>query len=81
MSPALSFRVELQGTVDEKRPSLEPGEVLVLIIAGKSLNLPEPVLSAVNESDYYLTELLEGLEMTSGNCLINGCFFYGGLFG
>lgn len=51
MSPALSFRVELQGTVDEKRPSLEPGEgeVLVLIIAGKSLNLPEPILSAVNE--------------------------------
>lgn len=54
-------------------------EILALTISGKSLNLSESDVSAINGSNYYLYELLGGLKMTSGKCLINDCFYYGGL--
>lgn len=50
--------IELQGNTDEKGLMLRPralGKNLVLTISGKSLNLFEPILSAVNGSNHYLS--------------------------
>lgn len=47
----------------------------VLTISGKHLS--EPILLAIKESNYYLTEVLGGLQITSEKYLINGCFYYG----
>lgn len=80
----LSPGFQLQGNADEKGQAWSQtalGEILALTISGKSLNLSEPVLWVIDGNDYYLSELLEGLEMTSGKCLINSCFSYGGAFG
>lgn len=52
---------ELQGNVDEKSPCLNEaalGEILVLTISGKSLNLSEPVLSKYRRK-YYISEFGE----------------------